>query len=154
MGETVEVTKIRIEKAQGKDKKAYIEDFPEPVVYGLRGGVKKFFGVKTGDDLPTTLDHLAATVASCMTGSLGSALEARGIPSYPAKLSADVEGHIENVEGKPLLTRIHVKYHVKIPKGKKAEAQRAVDHHEKVCAASQSVRRGFQIEFEAEIEEE
>jgi organic hydroperoxide reductase OsmC/OhrA len=58
------------------------------------------------------------------------------------------------VDGKPLITRIHVKYHIKVPKGKKAAAQRAVDHHEKNCAVSQSIRRGFAIEWEGEIEEE
>ena len=89
-----------------------------------------------------------------MTGTLAGALEARSIPTGPDKLFAEVEGYIENVESKPLITRIHVKYHLKVPKGKKAEAQRAVDHHEKNCPASQSVRRGIAIEWEGEIEEE
>src|SRR3989442_7009124 len=65
-----------------------------------------------------------------MTGTLAGALEARSIPTGPDKLFAEVEGYIENVESKPLITRIHVKYHLKVPKGKKTEAQRAVDHHE------------------------
>ncbi len=89
-----------------------------------------------------------------MTGTLAGALEARGISGHPEKLSADVDGYIENIEGKPMITRIHVKYHLKVPKGKRAEAQRAVDHHEKNCPASQSVRRGIAIEWEGEIEEE
>lgn len=89
-----------------------------------------------------------------MTGTLAGALEARGISSHPEKLFAEVEGYIENIEGKPLIARILVKYHLKVPKGKKGEAQRAVDHHEKNCPASQSVRRGIAIEWEGEIEEE
>ena len=89
-----------------------------------------------------------------MTGTLSGALAARAITSYPDKLFAEVEGYIEDVEGKPLITRIHVKYHLKVPKGKKDEAQRAIDHHEKNCPASQSVRRGIAIEWEGEIEEE
>lgn len=89
-----------------------------------------------------------------MTGTLAGALEARGISSHPDKLSAEVDGYIENIEGKPMITRIHVKYHLKVPMGKRAEAQRAVDHHEKNCPASQSVRRGIAIEWEGEIEEE
>jgi uncharacterized OsmC-like protein len=69
-------------------------------------------------------------------------------------VSAEVEGYIENVEGKPLITRIHVKYRLKVPKGKKAEAERAVEHHEKNCAVSQTIRHGIAIEFEGEFEEE
>ncbi len=89
-----------------------------------------------------------------MTGNLGGALEARGIPSHPDKLNSEVEGHIEVENGQAYITRIHVKYHVKVPKGKKEEAERALDTHESKCAASQSVRRGIGIEWEGEIEEE
>ena len=35
------------------------------------------------------------------------------------KVSAEVEGYIENVESKPLITRVHVKYRLKVPKSKK-----------------------------------
>ena len=89
-----------------------------------------------------------------MTGTLAGALEARQIPSHPDKLTADVEGYIESVEGKPRITRIKVHYHLKVPKGKKAEAERAVDIHEQHCPVSQSVRRGIGIEFSGTVTEE
>ncbi len=89
-----------------------------------------------------------------MTGNLGGALEARGIPSHPDKLISEVEGYIEKVDGQALITRIHVKYHVKIPRGKREEAERALEVHESKCPASQSVRRGIAIEWEGQIEEE
>ena len=89
-----------------------------------------------------------------MTGTLAGALEARSIPTGSDKLSAEAEGYIENVEGKPLITRIRVKYQLKVPKGKKAEAERAMDHHEKNCPASQSVSRGIAVEWEGQVEEE
>ena len=41
-----------------------IESFPEPVRYGVHGGVKKFYGVEPEEDLPTTLDHVIAAVAT------------------------------------------------------------------------------------------
>src|SRR5712692_5555156 len=53
-----------------------------------------------------------------MAGTPAGAPEARGIPSYPDKMLAEVKGTIENVESKPLITRIRVKYHLKVPKGK------------------------------------
>ncbi len=46
-----------------------------------------------------------------MTGTPAGTPEARGIPSYPDKLLVELKGAIENVESKPLITRIRVKYH-------------------------------------------
>jgi organic hydroperoxide reductase OsmC/OhrA len=89
-----------------------------------------------------------------MTGNLAGALEARGIPSHPEKLVANVEGTIENVEGRPRITAIKVRYSLKIPKGKRAEAERAVAIHEAGCPASQSVQRGIKVEWEGDITEE
>jgi organic hydroperoxide reductase OsmC/OhrA len=86
-----------------------------------------------------------------MTGTLAGALEARGIPSSPDKLVADVEGTIENVEGRPHITKIRVKYALKIPKGKWAEAERAIAIHDSRCPASQSVQRGITVEWEGDI---
>ena len=53
-----------------------------------------------------------------MTGTPAGAPEARGIASHPDKMLAEVNGTIENVESKPLITRIRVNYHLKVPKGK------------------------------------
>ena len=89
-----------------------------------------------------------------MTGTLAGALAARKIPTQPDRLSSEVEGFIENVEGKPLITKIKVHYKVKVPHGKREEALRAIEVHEKGCPASQSVRRGIAIEYNGEVEEE
>ena len=155
MAELLHVSKIKVtrEAGKGKGKTAFIEGFPEPIRTGLHGGVKRFYHVEGGIDLPTTLDHVVAALGSCLTGTLGSALEARSIPVGGEGVSAEVEGFIENVENKPLITRVHVKYHFKVPKEKKAEAQKIVDSHEKYCAVSQSLRHGIAVELEAEIHE-
>ena len=50
-------------------------------------------------------------------------------------------------------TTIRVHYTCKIPKGKRAEAERALGLHEKGRPASQSVRRGINVEYSAELEE-
>ncbi|MBI4459228.1 MAG: OsmC family protein [Acidobacteria bacterium] len=89
-----------------------------------------------------------------MTGTLAGALAARKIPTQPDRLSAEVEGYVENVEGTPLITRVRIKYHVKVPQGKRAEAERALQVHEKGCPVAQSVRRGIRVEWEGEVEEE
>jgi uncharacterized OsmC-like protein len=89
-----------------------------------------------------------------MTGTLAVALAARKIPTQPDKLTSEVEGFIENVDGKPLITRIKVHYKVKIPRGKREETLRAIEVHEKGCPASQSVQRGIRIEWDGDVEEE
>ncbi len=88
-----------------------------------------------------------------MTGTLAGALAARQIRIPKDGLWSEVEGRIENVEGKPFITAIHVRYHLTVPAGKRADAERVVGIHEKGCPASQSVQRGIAISFEAEIQE-
>lgn len=89
-----------------------------------------------------------------MTGTLAVALAARKIPTQPDKLRSDVEGFIEKVDGHLVVTRIAVRYHVKVPTGKREEAERAIQIHEKGCPASQSVQRGIAIEYSGTVEEE
>jgi hypothetical protein len=43
---------------------------------------------------------------------------------------------------------------MKVPKDKHAAVERALEHHEGLCAASESVRRGIKVEWESEIVEE
>lgn len=50
--------------------------------------------------------------------------------------------------------RIKVHYTVKAPKGKREEARRAIEVHERGCPAPQSVRRGIAIEWAGRVEEE
>ena len=50
-------------EGKGPVRRAYIEAFPEPVRYGVHGGIKKFYGVEPEEELPTTLDHIVAAVA-------------------------------------------------------------------------------------------
>jgi organic hydroperoxide reductase OsmC/OhrA len=89
-----------------------------------------------------------------MTGTLAGALAARKIPTQPDRLESQVRGVIEDVDGRPLVTKIRVHYTVKVPPGKRADALRAIEVHEKGCPASQSVRRGIAIEWDGEVVEE
>jgi len=62
MGELIHTSHVRIEKDKGPARRAYIENFPEPVRYGLHGGIKKFYGVEPTEDVPSTIDHIVAAV--------------------------------------------------------------------------------------------
>ena len=63
MAELIHVSRVRIVKDKGPTRRAYIENFPDPVRYGVHGGIKKFYGVEPEEEIPTTLDHIVAAVA-------------------------------------------------------------------------------------------
>ncbi len=52
-----------------------------------------------------------------------------------------------------VITRIRVRYRVKVPKDKREAAERALSIHEDKCPAATSVKRGIAVEWKAEIEE-
>ena len=62
MGEIVHTSHVRIVKDKGPARRAYIENFPEPVRYGLHGGIKHFYGVNAEEETPATIDHIVAAV--------------------------------------------------------------------------------------------
>lgn len=59
---------VRIEKHQGSHRTAHIENFTEPVDFGIHGGIKDFYQNKygrkiEGPEYPATLDYIIAGVA-------------------------------------------------------------------------------------------
>lgn len=90
-----------------------------------------------------------------MTGTLGGALDARGIPPVPGKVGTGVEMEVERVQPKLIvISRVRLRYHLRIPRGKREEAERAVRVHAQSCPVYMSLQRGIQVEWEADIEEE
>ncbi|MFQ5915664.1 MAG: hypothetical protein ACE5JS_21035 [Nitrospinota bacterium] len=64
MSEVLHTIRSRVEKDAGVVRRGYIEDFPEPVKYGMHPAIKAIYGVETPEDLPATLDHIVTAVAS------------------------------------------------------------------------------------------
>jgi organic hydroperoxide reductase OsmC/OhrA len=89
-----------------------------------------------------------------MTGTLGRALEVRGIPSFPEKLSSRVEGDIEDVDGVMVITTIRIHYKIRLQSGKKPEAERALSVHERGCPAAMSVKNCISVQWTAEFVQE
>jgi hypothetical protein len=61
-------SRIRIEKHEGAHRTAHIENFPEPLNFGMHSGIKHFYQQKygreiSGPEYPATLDHIIAGVA-------------------------------------------------------------------------------------------
>ena len=59
---------IRIHKHEGAHRTAYVEGFPDPLHFGIHGGIRRFYKEKygreiTGPEYPATLDHMIAGIA-------------------------------------------------------------------------------------------
>ena len=156
MAKLLQTSKVKIHREPGnsKIKRAEIEGFPGAIRMGIHGGIAQFFKLSPDEPMASTLDYIVAAVGGCMTGTVAGALEARGVKADPDKLQVEAEGRIEDVDGKMILTGIKLRYRLKVPKDKRASVERALEHHEGLCAASESVRRGITVEWESEIQEE
>ena len=62
MAELIHISHVKIQKDKGPVRRAYIENFPEPVRYGLHGAIRQFYGVEPREELPSTIDHIVAAV--------------------------------------------------------------------------------------------
>ena len=88
-----------------------------------------------------------------MMGTLATVLAGKKIPTPEDRYWAEVEGDIENVNGVLKITQIRVTYHMKVPKGKAAEAREALSSYLTRCPAAQSVIGCIDIKDQAVIEE-
>ena len=93
-----------------------------------------------------------------MTSALASALEVRGIPAL-GQITTEIETDFEEVErdrsvltqlskfGKPVrvLSAVRLHYRLTIPPGKREEAEQALETHDRVCAATLTLRRGVDV---------
>ena len=88
-----------------------------------------------------------------MLGTLNGALEVREVSLSPDDLTAEVEGINEIVDGLPVLTRITVRYRLRIPAAAREKVDRALARHAAKCPTAASLAGAVEIDWEAEIEE-
>ena len=88
-----------------------------------------------------------------MLGTLNGALEAREISLSTEDIVADVEGVNEVRDGLPVLTRIIVRYTLRIPAGSRETVDRALARHGTKCPTAASLAGAVRVEWEAEITE-
>ena len=78
----------------------------------------------------------------------------RQIPVTRETIQADVEGDIEAVDKVLRITRIRVRYRLRIPTGMREKAERAVETHATKCPAANSIRGCIELDIKADITEE
>jgi hypothetical protein len=56
------VSRVKVERVEGRVRRAYLPAEGEPVVYGVHSEVAEHYGVEPGAEEPhaTTLDHVVA----------------------------------------------------------------------------------------------
>jgi hypothetical protein len=62
VGEIVHTSRITIVRENGPVRKAFIEGLPEPIYYGMHGGIKRFYRVEPEVEHAATLDHIVGAV--------------------------------------------------------------------------------------------
>ena len=77
----------------------------------------------------------------------------RQIPVGSEDVKARVEGDVEAIDRVLRISRMRVNYDIRVPKGSRDAAQRAVDTHEQKCPAATSVRGCIPITITADITE-
>jgi len=58
----VYVSQSRLEYRHGY-RHAYLGEVPQPVVYGVQGALRSYYGAGEGPPVASTLDHIVAAVA-------------------------------------------------------------------------------------------
>ena len=80
-----------------------------------------------------------------MMGTLATVLAGRKIPTYGDRFRADVEGDIEDMGGILKITRIRVRYTMKVPPGKTEEARQALGEYLVKCPGAMSVQGAIEL---------
>ena len=62
MVEQVYTSRVRVERVAGPIRHAWVEPFTEPLRFGVRGAIKRFYGVEPQEEIPAMLDHIVAAV--------------------------------------------------------------------------------------------
>src|SRR5262245_56630944 len=56
------ISRARLEYQEGY-RHAYLGEVAEPVIYGVQGALREYYGAKEGPPIASTLDHIVAAVA-------------------------------------------------------------------------------------------
>lgn len=89
-----------------------------------------------------------------MMGTLATVLAKKKIRTFQDRFMATVTGDIEDVTGVLKITRIHVHYHLKLPAGKRPDAEEAFTNYITLCPAAQSVIEAIKITHELDMTDE
>ena len=151
----VYLSKIRIERIEGPLRIAYLPPDNRPVRFGVHSGVAEHYNRDPNEEHAdtTTLDYIIAAAGGWLTGTLGGALDARGINGSSPNFSAETSGEIVN-DGKTIIIKsIHVDYHLKIKSKDRVAAERAHSFHASHCPVARTLEGSVKITTQLHLDE-
>lgn len=138
---------IKVERVGGPLKRVFLPLNIDPVEMGVHSEIAEHYKVDTSVFKPTvsTLDYLVASIAACLTGTFGVALEGRGIPTHEGLLTTWAVGELEVDDSVLVIKRIKVTYHLKTSSENHEKVERVLGFHADHCASARSVRDSIKI---------
>jgi organic hydroperoxide reductase OsmC/OhrA len=128
------------------DREADLPPDGTTVQFGMHGPVAEHYRAVATNPLPSTLDHLTASIGGCLIGTLaGSMLRAR-VPVKPEGLTATANGVVEpDEDGVLVLRRIEVAYELELGEEHRAAAEEVHAAHAARCPNARSVASSIEI---------
>jgi hypothetical protein len=161
--------RLKVNHEPGVIHEVYIDGFDTPVIVGAHGIVKKRLHTIVHPKVPEpseetilSFEYLITALAASLMNALNYALEARGILLEPDGLIAEVEGDFEKDIGPPrphlpgrtpLLSRIRIRYRLKVPRGKRQIVEEVLQAHLQGTSIFQSIREGIKAYWDCQVEE-
>jgi uncharacterized OsmC-like protein len=139
--EVVYTSRVKVERIKGPLRRTYVPAEEEPIYFSVHSEIAEHYGIDTEIHEPhkTTLDMLVASTATWLTGTLGGALVARGIPADEGRLHSKASGEIEKDGNILVVRRIHVTYYLKADAEKMDKIERAHQFHAKNCPVARTI---------------
>jgi uncharacterized OsmC-like protein len=147
-------SRVRLIRDRGPLRRAWIPAEAEPVTFGVHDEVAEHYGVDPGaaPAHATTLDYVVAAAAGLLTGTLGGALEARGIDASGGRLESFTEGDVEVEDRVLVIKRLRVRYRLTgCPEERREAAERAHSLHASRCPVARSIGGCIAIATELEF---
>ena len=88
-----------------------------------------------------------------MMGTFATLLAKSKIPTPEERYRADVAGDIENVDGVLKITRIHVRYSLKLKPEQRPSAEAALGAYLPHCPSAQSVAAAIKLTHQLEMQD-
>ena len=155
--DVVYVSNIQVERIKGPLRRVTLPAEAEPMYFSVHSEIAEHYGVDNNVVEPhvTTLDMVVASTATWLTGTLGGALEARGISAGEGLLKSEARGEIGKDGNVLIVKRIHVTYHLTLDADPdlKEKAERAHSVHASSCPVARTIRDCVAITTSLELRE-
>ena len=142
------VSNVEVVQQRSTRRDVHLPVADGPLTVGFHGDVARHAGIPEGkfEPAPATYDVFVGSVAACLTGTFGGALEARGIRTGRGNLRATARGELEKTDdGVLVIRRIHIHYTLHGPDELRDAIDRAHRHHARVCGMARTVADAIDV---------